>query len=247
MKQQKRDTLMDIALRWKTDKTENGYIERYESYFEPLRDEKLNILEIGVKRAHPKYPHGAASHRTWKEYFPKAQIYGIDIDPKNKEYEQERLEIFIGSQDDPEIMKAVVEKAGHFDIIIDDGSHVNGLTLASFEGLFPHLKSGGLYVFEDLGASYLDLEACQVRQKALHAASVADDPDAFVHGWFGMDRLPGSVSYTNRRSDMLAFFHHHMFRMDLGNNKRWADRFNLDPPDIERMDFTCGQCFMKKA
>ena len=94
---------------------------------------------------------------------------------------------------------------------------------------------------------YLDLEACAVRQKAAQAAKVADDPDAFVHGWFGMDRLPDSVSYTNKRSDMLAFFHHHLFRMDLGNSGRWASIFNLESPVIDRMDFSCGLCFMRKV
>lgn len=230
-------TLLEIANKWRTDKAENGYIDVYERYFEELRHEELNVLEIGVKRGHPGYPHGAASHRTWKEYFSNSQIFGIDIDPKNKEYEQERLQIFIGSQHDPEIHKAVVDAAGgSLDIIIDDGSHVNSLTLASFEGLFPHLKSGGWYVIEDTGATYLDLESCQVRQKAA----------ANIGGWWGMHLLP-DVSYVNNRRDMTDFFEEQLFRLDLGENKRWKKHFRLNPPSITEMHFYRGMCWMKKA
>jgi hypothetical protein len=237
------DTLKDVALKWSTDKANNGYIEHYEKYFEPLRNEKLNILEIGVKRATQRHPHGAASHRTWKEYFPNANIYGIDIDPKTKEYEQDRLEIFIGSQGDPDVMIQAMRAAGHFDIIIDDGSHVNSLTLASFEGLFPSLKSGGLYIIEDLGVSYMDLDGphCRARERA------ATNVDGATSGWFGMHLMPEDYSYKNKRSDMLAFFHDQLSRLDLGDHPRWARRLNLGRPDITQMDFYKGICFMTKV
>ena len=237
------ENLRDIALKWSTDKANNGYIENYEKYFEPLREEKLNILEIGVKRATTKHPHGAASHRTWKEYFPNANIYGIDIDPKTKEYEQERLEIFVGSQGDPKVMEQAVNAAGHFDIIIDDGSHVNTLTLASFKGLFPHLTSGGLYIIEDLGVSYMDLDGpwCQARYRA------ANNEDGEDSGWFGMHLMPEDYSYKNKRSDMLAFFHDQLSRLDLGDHPRWGRRLKLGSPDITQMDFYKGMCFMRKV
>jgi hypothetical protein len=38
-----------------------------------------------------------------------------------------------------------------FDVIVDDASHSYGLSLASFNGLFPHVRSGGVYVIEDWG------------------------------------------------------------------------------------------------
>ena len=42
--------LTQIALKYKTDKPSNGYTEHYERHFKSLRYEKINILEIGVKR-----------------------------------------------------------------------------------------------------------------------------------------------------------------------------------------------------
>ena len=231
-------SMLEIANKWRTDKAENGYIDVYEKYFEPLRYEELNILEIGVKRAHGDYPHGAASHRTWKEYFPNSQIFGIDIDPKNKEYEQERLSIHIGSQHDPKVWRSVLNECdGDLDIIIDDGSHVNILTLASFCGLFPHLKSGGWYVIEDMGSSYLDLESCHVREKS------ATD----WGGWFGMHLLPKDISYVNNRRDMTLWIEQMLLRLDLGNSKRWAKKNKIGKPLITEMHFYEGMCWMKKV
>ncbi|GMH55584.1 hypothetical protein TrRE_jg6735 [Triparma retinervis] len=40
------------------------------------------------------------------------------------------------------------------DIIIDDGSHDPSDQMVSFEYLFPRLKEGGLYIFEDIETSY---------------------------------------------------------------------------------------------
>ena len=43
----------------------------YEEAFAPLRLEPIKLLEIGVQ--------GGASIKSWLEYFPSAQIYGIDL------------------------------------------------------------------------------------------------------------------------------------------------------------------------
>ena len=43
-----------------------SYLDIYQKYFESLKDKKINILEIGVL--------GGGSLRTWKEFFPNAEI-----------------------------------------------------------------------------------------------------------------------------------------------------------------------------
>jgi hypothetical protein len=44
--------------------------------------------------------------------------------------------------------------SGDFDIIIDDGSHINSHQIETFKILFPKLKSGGYYFIEDVQTSY---------------------------------------------------------------------------------------------
>ena len=100
-------TLKEIGSFYKTDKVQNGYMEHYDSFFSPLRLEKLNVLEIGVKRESPDTP-GACSLKAWKEYFPNSNIYGIDIDAANKVYEEERVEIFIGDQGDKDFLSEII-------------------------------------------------------------------------------------------------------------------------------------------
>ncbi len=126
----------------------HDYIEKYETFFAKHRDKDISLLEIGVSTG--------ASHRTWYEYFPKAKIYGIDIDSSCKKSENDRTKIFIGNQSNKEFLNGVIGEAGPFDIIIDDGSHVVEDMMASFVHLFPHVKDGGLYVIEDLHCNYAD-------------------------------------------------------------------------------------------
>lgn len=227
-------TLLEIATQHKTDKVEIGYIPYYDKHFSPLRNKKLNILEIGIKRE-TETTSGACSLRTWKDYFHNSNIYGIDIDPKNKEYEQERIEIFIGNQADGPFLNEVIKKVGKFDIIIDDGSHVNTLTLESWKHLFPHLKSGGIYVIEDMVCSYQNLDDFQVRKKA-----------SMNKHWWGMHLLPETVSYNNNRKDLDNFFAERIFNMDIGANPRWRDFYGASHPELESITFYSQLCFMEK-
>lgn len=128
------------------------YAQHYQSHFESLRNQPLNILEIGVG-GHESPTIGGASLRMWKEYFPKAKIYAIDLFEKSA-LEEDRIKIFKGSQSDRKFLLSVVEKIGRVDIVIDDGSHINEHVLTSFEVLFPLLSSDGIYVIEDMQTAY---------------------------------------------------------------------------------------------
>jgi len=184
------ETLQQIGQKHGTDKHDihhtyggSTYLNIYDRYMSEYRDKPIKMLEIGVR--------DGCSHRMWREYFPNATIYGIDIDPRCKQTESDRIRIFIGSQSDPVTVNAAVNHAGgQFDLILDDGSHVNELTLKSFDLLFPALKAGGLYIIEDLGCSYLgsDLEKYIV-----------------VGGWPGMAYNQG-VSFNNDRRVMDNLF-----------------------------------------
>ena len=117
------------------------YLNHYERHIAPYKDRDIELLEIGV--------FDGASLAVWKRYFPRAKIIGIDINPKCKQYEDDRATIEIGSQDDPEFLAMLVRKYSPT-IIIDDGSHQAHHVIYSFERLFPFLQPGGLYVVEDM-------------------------------------------------------------------------------------------------
>ena len=123
------------------------YFEIYDRHFSHLRNKDIVILEIGVFQG--------GSLQMWKEYFgPKAKIYGIDIDPKCKEFEEENIEIFIGSQSDKNFLAEVKKKMPKIDILIDDGGHTMNQIKTSFIELFDHVKENGIYAIEDLHTSY---------------------------------------------------------------------------------------------
>ena len=137
-----------IARKYLTDKRigHHGYTTYYENHFNRIRNNSLKILEIGVKEAR--------SLKMWEEYFPNSKIYGIDINPKCKQYETDRTKIFIGNQADSKFLTGTMKSIGEVDIIIDDGSHKNIHQQISFKSLFPFLKNDGLYIIEDLHSSY---------------------------------------------------------------------------------------------
>ena len=150
-----RNSLSKLAVGFGTDK-ENGhyYARHYQRHFESLRQEKLNVLEIGIGGyQNPK--DGGQSLRMWKAYFPKSNILGIDIYDKSY-HDENRIKTFIGSQVDEDFLRRVAAEIGTIDIIIDDGSHYNDHVIKTFKILFPLLNPNGIYVVEDLQTSYWD-------------------------------------------------------------------------------------------
>lgn len=123
------------------------YFPIYEKHFSKFVNEDINFLEIGVYKG--------GSLNMWKNYFgPNAQIIGIDIDPKCKEYENDQVQVRIGDQKDQNFLKSLVNEFGEFDVVLDDGSHIMADVVASFNYLFPKLSKAGCYFVEDMHTSY---------------------------------------------------------------------------------------------
>lgn len=146
----KRPTLSDLANKHGTDKgtvcehlSPKGYTLHYERLFEHRRDEPLRILEIGVWRG--------ASLRMWEEYFPNAEIHGLDRAEACLEFASERSTVWIGDQADQAILKTLAE-LGPWDLIVDDGGHRFEQQIASFSALIHVLAPRGVYAIEDLHA-----------------------------------------------------------------------------------------------
>lgn len=132
-------TLHEIGLKHGTDKaTAHHYCDFYEKELEGLNPKR--ILEIGVK--------DGASLRMWKEFYPDAQVVGVDINPH---IYVEGCSVVQMDQCDIYAL-AALEK---FDLIIDDGSHMTLHQQISYHSLFNgQLRKGGFYIIEDIHTSF---------------------------------------------------------------------------------------------
>jgi hypothetical protein len=123
------------------------YLPIYDRLFGNYTGRPIRFLEIGVL--------AGGSMQMWRRFFgPLATIFGIDINPKCAGCAGDAGQVRIGSQDDPDFLRAVVAEMGGVDIVLDDGSHIARHQRASFDVLFPLLNDGGLYVIEDLHTAY---------------------------------------------------------------------------------------------
>ena len=123
------------------------YFDIYDRHFNHYRNKEVVILEIGVSQG--------GSLQMWKEYFgEKSRIFGIDVDPRCKNLEEENIKIFIGSQSDRNFLREVKTQIPPIDILIDDGGHTMLQQIVSFEELFDSIKEDGIYLCEDLQTSY---------------------------------------------------------------------------------------------
>ena len=147
------NNLYALAHIFRTDKLgDHDYIEKYVTHFLPLKNKNNTILEIGIG-GYSGDLTGGNSLRMWKHYFKNSQIYGIDLHDKSH-VQEHRITAFQGSQDNENFLNRVVDSIGVIDIVIDDGSHINGHVIDTFKILFPSLSENGMYIIEDTQTSY---------------------------------------------------------------------------------------------
>lgn len=145
--------LGELSIRYGSDKwaSFHWYTAHYERHFAPYRDRPVRVLEIGIGGFDDDL--GGSSLKMWKRYFPRGTVFGLDLYDKTALTEP-RLTALVGDQNDPEYLTAMAREHGPFDLVIDDGSHVNEHVRTSFRTLFPYVRPGGLYVIEDLQTAY---------------------------------------------------------------------------------------------
>lgn len=121
-----------------TDKLWHGYCPYYERHLPP-RNEEFSLLEIGIKNG--------ASLRMWRDFFPNASIYGIDID-KRSMFQEERITTILGDGTSREFLDKL--DIPNLRVIVDDGSHKASDVMKTFQALWRRLDAGDWYVIEDL-------------------------------------------------------------------------------------------------
>lgn len=217
------ETLQEIGFKYRTDKSGSNYgthifngrslLNTYENYFNPIRYERLNILELGIL--------DGGSLKTWEEFFPNSNIVGLDISPDKKKFETDRTKIYIGSQDDENVISKIKQDyPSGFDIILDDASHINELTIKSYNLLFDWVKPAGFYIIEDTCCAY-----------------GLDEYPTFINDvktWPGMDKNSPEVSFSNTRSQLNDFLYPKIRDLDMKVGDIYAMYFHSETLIIEK-------------
>jgi hypothetical protein len=112
-------------------------LTQWERFLEPLRDEAIDLLEIGVG--------GGASLRTWREWFPLARLVGLEARRVTLESAIAGCTIVQGSQTDFEVLRRILLNR-RFRLIIDDGSRHVDDQVQTFLTLFPWLEPASVYI-----------------------------------------------------------------------------------------------------
>jgi SAM-dependent methyltransferase len=132
----------NIIHKWK------HYFEIYDKHFQRYRNKKVTILEIGIFKG--------GSLDMWQKYFgDNCQIIGIDINPLCKRFENDKIKVYIGSQEDRSFLRKIKAEIPKVDILIDDGGHMMDQLRISFEELYDLVDENGVYLAEDLHTCYL--------------------------------------------------------------------------------------------
>jgi len=121
----------------------------YQDRLASFKDKQFNLLEVGIFRGE--------SIKAWLEYFPQAQIYGIDIFTRVKVEDIDVLQ-------DPRVhwLKTDSTQAGvqfqmsskwkdvQFDVVIDDGLHTPRANADTLKNIWPRVADRGQYFIEDV-------------------------------------------------------------------------------------------------
>lgn len=152
------DELID---KYGTDKNLSNYNLVYAKLLKDRRFEIKRVLEIGIgsftspwmnfkgiQQFYPNYKPGG-SLRVWRDYFPNAEIHGVDI-ADDCMFEEDRIKTFkFSSTDIVEVKKNLFDY--EYDVIIDDGDHAALSQLITLKNLAPLISDNGLYFIEDIG------------------------------------------------------------------------------------------------
>ena len=123
-----------------------NYLDVYEECFSRYIGKNPNLIEIGVQNG--------GGLQIYSKYLKNAKIYGIDINPEVcKMNLGKNIKTFCFDINMKDKFLSNL-KGVEFDIIIDDGSHMQDDMINTFEFLFDKLRAGGIYIVEDVHTSY---------------------------------------------------------------------------------------------
>lgn len=124
----------------------HNYTPVYNALYTKFRTQVASVLEIGI--------NSGASLRMWRDFFPNAQVVGLDI-RRECLFSEERIRSFYADQNNPESLQQALVAIGNgttpsFDLVVDDGSHEYEHIVTSMKHLLPYVADRGLYIIEDV-------------------------------------------------------------------------------------------------
>jgi hypothetical protein len=152
----KEDSLDKLFSYYNTDKANlinkgkdkgHGFAKFYETHLNQFKDKKINILEIGS--------YSGASAAAFVKFFPNANIYCLDINLLNFKYSSKKIHVYGMNSSNQKMMLNFLSKINfvelikNFDVIIDDGSHIQSDQLISLNFFYKYVAMGGFYIIED--------------------------------------------------------------------------------------------------
>ena len=147
--------IFDLVDDSKTDKnTTHSYLGLYDDLLMDRRESARNVLEVGIGDFGEK---NGGSIKLWKDYFPNATVYGLDILPIDRVMdellEDPRVVLLTGvnAYDQRIVKEEFINKRNvKFDFLIDDGSHQLCDMKTFIKYYLPLMADDGIMIIEDV-------------------------------------------------------------------------------------------------
>lgn len=147
--------LCKLAFKYGTDKCPQIFHTYTPVYYELLKDlNPKKVLELGIGTSYTMrhvtgYAPGA-SLKMWRDFFPNAQVYGVDISEESM-FTDDRITTFLMDTRSEADMKRLIETIGSdIDVVVDDGPHDSTSQINTARMLLSQLKEGVIYIIEDV-------------------------------------------------------------------------------------------------
>ena len=203
------------------------FYENYDRFFSQNEFCPLSILEIGVFKG--------VSTKIFSRSFPAAKIVAVDKNLPDIDFSQfPNVTYLQADQANQNEFHAIIN--AHFpdgiDLVIEDASHIGTLSRATFQAVFPFVKTNGIYIVEDWGTGYWDtwVDGGRFQEYPLnfHDNNI---PRRIPSHDFGM------VGFVKSLVDMT---HESAIKNNQNDNSEHSSR-------IKRLEFGEGFCFALKA
>jgi len=133
----------------RTDKdTTHSYLDLYQSLLEKKKETAVKVLEIGI--------HKGGSIKMWDDFFINADVYAVDILPKERMWEEllNKESIHLYNSEDAYnpgfVQNEFIDNELQFDVMLDDGPHTLQSMIQFIKHYLPMLKSDGILIIEDV-------------------------------------------------------------------------------------------------